>query len=80
LKISSNVQVAKRFRVSQMSVSGWRRAFDAGGVQALASKAPPGGKLTDGQIEGLGMALDAGPTAHGCGVRTSAGRWPGSRR
>jgi transposase len=62
---ASNVQVAKRFRVSQMLVSRWRRAFDAGGVQALASKGPAGGKLTEGQIEQLGMALDAGPAAQG---------------
>jgi transposase len=65
---ASNVQVAKRFRVSQMSVSRWRRAFDAGGVAALVSKGPPGGKLTDGQIEQLGVALDAGPAAHGFGA------------
>jgi transposase len=50
-----------------MPVSRWRRSFDAGGVQALASKGPPGGKLTDSQIERLGMALDAGPAACGFG-------------
>ena len=61
------MQVAKRFRVSQMSVSRWRRAFDAGGVQALASKGSSGGKLTDVQIEQLGVALDAGPDAYGFG-------------
>jgi hypothetical protein len=33
-------RVARRFRVSPMSVSRWRRAFDAGGVDALASKGP----------------------------------------
>jgi transposase len=61
----SNVQVAKRFRVSQMSVSRWRRAFDAGGRAALVSKGPAGGKLTDAQLAELAAVLDAGPGAYG---------------
>jgi transposase len=62
---ASNVAVAKRLRVSQMSVSRWRRAFNAGGVTALASKGPRAGKLTGEQIEALAAVLDAGPD--GCG-------------
>jgi putative transposase len=37
---AGNGRVARRFRVSPMSVSRWRRAFDAGGLDALASKGP----------------------------------------
>ncbi|WP_406567892.1 hypothetical protein [Dactylosporangium fulvum] len=59
-----------------MSVSRWRRAFNAGGVQALASKGPGGAtcKFTDAQLDELQAVLDAGPAA----VRTSAGPWPAS--
>jgi putative transposase len=66
---ASNVQVARRFRVSQMSVSRWRRAFDAGGLDALASKGPGGAvcKLTDTQLQELEAVLDAGPAASGWG-------------
>jgi transposase len=62
---AGNVAVARQLRVSQMSVSRWRRALDVGGVAALASKGPRGGKLTDAQIEALAAVLDAGPAAHG---------------
>jgi transposase len=64
---ASNGQVADRFRVSLMSVSRWRRAFDAGGTQALASKGAGGAqcKLTDAQLRELEVELDAGPAAHG---------------
>jgi putative transposase len=65
----SNVQVARRFRVSQMSVSRWRRAFDTGGLDALASKGPGGAtcKLTDAQLDEVQAVLDAGPAASGWG-------------
>ena len=39
---ASNGQVGEGLRVSLMSVSRWRRTFDAGGVDALASKGPGG--------------------------------------
>jgi transposase len=62
-----NGQVARRLRVSLMSVSRWRRAFDAGGVDGLASKGPGGARcrLDDGQLRELEAQLDAGPVAHG---------------
>lgn len=64
---AGNVEVARRFRVSQMSVGRWRRAFDAGGVDALVSKGPGGAtcKLTDTQLEELQAVLDGGPAACG---------------
>ena len=62
-----NGRVAGELRVSLMSVSRWRRAFDAGGMDALASKGPGGArcKLTDAQLRELEAELDAGPAAHG---------------
>jgi transposase len=64
---ASNRQVAGDLRVSLMSVSRWRRAFDAGGVEALASKGPGGTrcKLTDAQLEDLAAELAAGPGVYG---------------
>ena len=64
---ASNGQVGEGLRVSLMSVSRWRRTFDAGGVDALASKGPGGAqcKLTDAQLQDLAAQLDAGPAAHG---------------
>ena len=75
----SDREVAKRFRVSRMSVNRWRRALAAGGRAALASRGAGGArcKLTPAQVRELEAVLDAGPAA-GAG-RTSAGRWPGSR-
>jgi transposase len=64
---AGNPEVARAFRVSAMSVSRWRRAFDTGGTAALVSKGPAGGgcKLTDAQLAQLAAVLDAGPGAHG---------------
>jgi transposase len=60
-------EVAKRFRVSRMSVNRWRRALAAGGREALASKGAAGAKckLTAAQVAGLEEVLDAGPAACG---------------
>jgi putative transposase len=60
-------EVAQAFRVSLMSANRWHRAFDAGGVEALASKGPGGAhcRLDDTELAGLQEALDAGPAAHG---------------
>ena len=64
---ASNTQVARAFRVSEMSVSRWRRAYQAGGSAALVSKGPGGSgrKLGDEQVAELETLLDAGPAAHG---------------
>jgi len=64
---ADNGQVARRLRVSVMSVGRWRRAFDEGGTDALVSKGPggSGSKLSDAQLGQLEAELDAGPGAHG---------------
>ena len=64
---ASNGQVGEGLRVSLMSVSRWRRTFDAGGVDALASKGSGGAqcKLTGAQLRELAVELDAGPAAYG---------------
>src|SRR5437763_852080 len=60
-------EIAKRFRVSRMSVNRWRRALAAGGREALASKGAAGAKckLTETQVAELEEVLDAGPGAAG---------------
>ena len=60
-------EIARRFRVSRMSVNRWRRALAAGGREALASKGAGGAKckLTDAQVAALEEVLDAGPAACG---------------
>jgi putative transposase len=64
---ASDREVAKRFRVSRMSVNRWRRALAAGGREALASKGAGGAKckLTPAQVAELEEVLDAGPAAAG---------------
>ena len=60
-------EIAKRFRVSRMSVNRWRRALADGGREALASKGAGGAKckLTAAQVAELEEVLDAGPAAAG---------------
>src|SRR2546430_4470616 len=60
-------EVAKRFRVSRMSVNRWRRALAAGGREALASKGAGGAqcKLTPAQVAELEAVLGEGPAAAG---------------
>ena len=64
---ASDREVAKRFRVSRMSVNRWRRALSAGGREALASRGAGGAqcKLTAAQVAELEAVLDAGPAAGG---------------
>jgi transposase len=64
---ATNPEVSRAFRVSAMSVSRWRRAYEAGGTGALVSKGPGGNgcKLSDGQLTELEVLLAAGPAAHG---------------
>ncbi len=64
---ASDREVAKRFRVSRMSVNRWRRALAAGGREALASRGAGGAKckLTEAQVAELEEVLDAGPAACG---------------
>ena len=60
-------QIASSLRVSTKSVYQWRRAWQAGGEGALASKGAGGNpcKLDEEQIAQLRAALDAGPAAYG---------------
>jgi transposase len=64
---ASDLEVARRFRVSRMSANRWRRALAAGGRQALASRGAGGAgcKLTPAQLGELAAVLDAGPAAWG---------------
>jgi transposase len=64
---ASDREVARRFRVSQMSANRWRRMLAAGGRAALASKGAGGAKckLTPVQLDELEAVLDAGPAAVG---------------
>jgi transposase len=64
---ASDLEIAKRFRVSRMSANRWRRALAAGGRQALASRGAGGAKckLSPGQMSELEAVLDAGPGACG---------------
>ena len=64
---ASDREIAKRFRVSRMSVNRWRRALAAGGREALASKGAGGAKckLTPAQVAELEAVLEAGPAACG---------------
>jgi transposase len=59
--------IAGSLRVSAKSVYQWRRAWRAGGQEALASKGPGGSscRLDEAQLEQLRAALEAGPAAHG---------------
>jgi putative transposase len=62
-------QVAARLRVSDEVVYRWRRAVNAGGVEALASKGSSGAacRLDNAQLRRLAGELDRGPVAHGFG-------------
>ena len=64
---ASDREVAKRFRVSRMSVNRWRRALAAGGREALASKGAGGAqcKLSEAQVAELEAVLEEGPAAAG---------------
>jgi transposase len=64
---ASDLEVARRFRVSRMSANRWRRALAAGGRQALATRGAGGArcKLTPVQLRELETALDAGPAVWG---------------
>jgi transposase len=60
-------EIARRLRVPRMSANRWRRALEAGGRPALASKGAGGArcKLTAAQLRELEALLDAGPAIWG---------------
>jgi transposase len=65
----SVAEIARRLRVSQTAVYGWRKRWQAGGEDALASKGPGGShcRLDASRLRRLTDALDEGPAAHGFG-------------
>src|SRR5207245_10596339 len=64
---ASDREIARRFRVSRMSVNRWRRALAACGKAALASKGSGGARfqLSQVQVDGLDAARDGAPAADG---------------
>ena len=62
-------EVAAQLRVSTEAVYRWRKRWQTGGADALASKGSGGAtcRLTDDQLGQLGAELDRGPTVHGFG-------------
>jgi transposase len=64
---ASDREIARRFRVSRMSVNRWRRVLAAGGREALASRGAGGArcKLTPVQVAELEAVLEEGPAAAG---------------
>jgi transposase len=64
------VEVARVLEVSTKSAYQWRRAWVAGGAQALTSKGSsgPDPKLSDAQLARLKQRLDEGPAAAGYGA------------
>ena len=65
----SAVEVAGLLEVSTKSAYQWRRAWIAGGVEALASRGPcgPEPKLSNDQLARLKARLELGPAAAGYG-------------
>lgn len=64
----SNTLIAREFRVTVRSVRRWRRAWERGGVEALASAGPVARELLSRrQWERVAAVLDAGPAASGYG-------------
>src|SRR6266545_4261784 len=62
-------EVARRLRVSQTAVYGWRQRWRRGGEPALASKGPGGSRcrLDGSRLRRLADALDEGPAVHRIG-------------
>jgi transposase len=77
----TGVQVAVELQVSTKSAYAWRRAWTAGGENALASKGTPGPDpvLSEHLVQKPIVKLNQAPPRQG-GPRISGGRWPGSAR
>lgn len=60
-------EIARTLAVTRKSVNAWKRAWRAGGIDALASKGPGGAvcRLDEVQLKELEAALEQGPAAHG---------------
>ena len=79
---ASDREVARHFRVSRMSANRWRRALAAGGRAALASQGRGRREMQAhaGAVAGSWRRCWRLARPRRAGMRTSAGRWPGSRR
>lgn len=58
-------QVARRFRVTKMSVGRWRHASQTGGTGALVSKGAAGARPLLTVEQELMALIEAGPAVHG---------------
>jgi transposase len=63
----SQAEVARTLGVARQNVSRWHARWQAGGLQALASRGPtgPASRLADQQLRDLEQALRQGARAHG---------------
>ena len=63
----SQAEVARTLGVARQNVSRWHARWQAGGLQALASRGPtgPAPRLSDSQLHDLEQALRQGARAHG---------------
>jgi transposase len=63
----SQAEVARTLGVARQNVSRWHARWQAGGLQALASRGPtgPAPRLSDAQLHDLEQALRQGARAHG---------------
>ena len=60
-------EVAHQLGVARQNVSRWHAQWQAGGLQALASRGPTGSapRLSDQQLQAIDQALREGARAHG---------------
>jgi transposase len=63
----TQAEVARTLGVARQNVSRWHARWQAGGLQALASRGPTGAapRLSDQQLHDLEQALRQGARAHG---------------
>jgi transposase len=63
----TQAEVARQLGVARQNVSRWHARWQAGGLEALASRGPtgPAPRLSDQQLRDLDQALRQGARAHG---------------
>src|SRR6266480_3033807 len=63
----SQAEVTRQLGVARQNVSRWHAQWQAGGLQALASRGPTGSvpRLSDPQLQAIDQALREGARAHG---------------
>jgi transposase len=74
----TQAEVARQLGVARQNVSRWPARWQAGGLEALASRGPtgPAPRLSDQQLRDLDQALRQGARAYG--FDTTTGPWPAS--